>query len=353
MKKSVFLLAIAGIFGFPSAQAQECRKASGQIRLSATGDILVHKALYQQAVKHPSRFQILWGDLIPTLRSADYTVGNLEGPVAPGVVAGGRSVEDVGFIYDDRVYSGTKMVFNYHPYLLEDLKASGFDLVTTANNHSLDRRSLGVDRTIENLQRVGLEFAGTRPGGSAESTARIVRLKGARFGFISCTEATNGIPDSRAQVTMCGSGEVSRLIRELRSRVDGVVVFPHWGDEYVGRPHERQRNWARQWIEDGAVAVIGNHPHVLQTVEWRRTDRGDHALIVYSLGNFVAAQGAFEKRLSAIAHIDFRKTRNGLVVEQFSYTPTLRPNGSVAHRRATGDAAEAVVDQLGSPVCVN
>nr|HRO67568.1 CapA family protein [Pseudobdellovibrionaceae bacterium] len=124
---------------------------------------------------------------------------------------------------------------------------------------------------------------------------------------------------------------------------------------YKGRPNGRQRAWAQQWVKAGAAAIIGNHPHVLQTVEWMTKPSGDQAVVVYSLGNFVAAQGAFEKRLSAIAHLDFGVTSRGLVVEQFSYTPTIRPRGSIAHFRADSDkeARAAAERQLGPVRCAN
>lgn len=349
----IFPLLMVGVLGV--AEARECPTSSRLIRISATGDVLVHKPLYENAIGHQKRFRALWSDLLPVLQSADYTVANLEGPVAPGVAVGGKAVPDVGFVHDGRVYSGTNMIFNYHPHLLTDLKASGVDLVTIANNHTLDRGALGVDRTVENLEKSGMEFAGIRSRGSSESTARVVKIKGARFGFIACTEMTNGMKDNFNQVTKCGSGEVLKMISDLKSRTDGVIVFPHWGDEYQGRPNSRQRSWAQQWVKAGAMAIIGNHPHVLQTVEWIARPSGGQAVVVYSLGNFVAAQGAFEKRLSAIAHLDFGVTSQGLVVEQFSYTPTIRPRGSIAHLRADSDktARLAAEKQLGPIRCVN
>lgn len=351
----IFSLMVLGLTS-SVALAQECPRSSRLIRVSAVGDILVHKALYENVIRHPQRFRALWQDQIAHFQAADFMVGNLEGPVAPGVIRGGKAVPDVGFIYDDRVYSGTNFVFNYHPHLLTDLRSSGFDFVSMANNHTMDRGPLGVDRTIEQLERAGLQYAGVRPQGSTQPTSQIAFVKGAKLGLVSCTESTNGIRDPRRQVTLCKSAEVIQMIRELKGRTDAVIVFPHWGDEYKLQPHSRQRQMARTWVEAGATLILGNHPHVLQTVEWMANDKGSSALVVYSLGNFVAAQGAFEKRMSAIAHVDFGFSAQGLVIEQFSYTPTQRPRGSIAHIRTSSSDSQAlsfVRRQLGPARCAN
>lgn len=333
--------------------AQECSKPWGAARVSATGDILVHKALFEAAISHSSRFQALWSDLIPTLKKADLTVGNLEGPVAPGVVAGGRLVSDVGFVYDDYVYSGTNFVFNYHPQLLTDLSRSGFDFLTTANNHSMDRHWRGADKTIDELERARLAFVGSRRSGSNEARGRIVRVGGFQVGMISCTESLNGMPDPYDQVLSCRNSEVRSLIKSMRSSTDAVFVFPHWGTEYKTRPNERQITLARQWIKDGALVVIGNHPHVLQTTEWVQRSDGRQALIIYSLGNFVAAQAAMEKRVSAVAHVDLARSGNGAEVSQFSYTPFMRPPQQLGLKRISSNSEEGryVTRQLGSPRC--
>ncbi|MBX2987435.1 MAG: CapA family protein [Bdellovibrionaceae bacterium] len=356
MKKPLIHLLSFLLFLSSPVCADECPPLAGGLRVTASGDVLVHEAIYRPVISHPRRFKILWADLIPTIAAADFAVANLEGPTAPGLLSGGRAAADPGFVYDGRVYSGTNMIFNYHPFLLRDLQDSGFDLLTTANNHSLDRGGVGVDRTIEELLKIDMPFAGTRRRGSEDPAWREVTVKSQRLAVISCTEMTNGWPDPHRQVVACGGSEVLRAIETLKNRADAILIFPHWGAEYQLRPNSRQRAWAKEWIAAGAAAVIGNHPHVLQTVEWFRTSDGRQAPVIYSLGNFVAAQGAMEKRVSALAHLDFLPTPAGLEVAQFSYTPTHRPRGSVAHERLSlsrgGQALISYVEkQLGPKIC--
>jgi Bacterial capsule synthesis protein PGA_cap len=351
--KSSIVLFFTTLFTFISfANAESCRKTARSARINAVGDILIHEALYKSAVKSEHRFMALWGQLNRTLADANLTVGNLEGPLAPGILRGGKRGQDPGWAYDGSVYTGTDMVFNYHPYLAQDLKASGFDLVTTANNHTLDRGAIGVDLTIQNLKKYKLDYVGTRTNDESWPL-KVVRAGGLKIGVVACTEATNGWEDGMSQVVLCGSKTVVQLIQKLAPKTDAVIVFPHWGAEYQPNPNSTQRQWARNWIAAGALVVIGNHPHVLQTTEWISKRDGSNGLVIYSLGNFVAGQGDFEKRVTAIAHIDLRKTSSGATVHQFSYTPIVRPSksASLVAVSENSDEAKHVRNQLGNEFC--
>jgi hypothetical protein len=350
---AVFLISISALI----SNASVCDKGmQGKVlRVTAVGDILIHQALYRAVVSSQDDFSVLWRNLIPTLSYADLTVGNLEGPTAPGVSSSGRIVSDPGFVYDGDVYSGTNFRFNYHPSLLESLKKSGFDLVTTANNHSLDRGTIGVEKTIDQLKYSGLNFVGSRKSRDQSqrgSFTNVLHVKGYKVGVIACTESLNGWPDPYNTILKCGDHSLPTMISDLKSKTDLVLVFPHWGDEYQLRPAQRQKNWARQWVNAGANAIIGNHPHVLQTVE-----KIDQAIVIYSLGNFVAGQGALEKRATALAHIDFELVDAEFVVSQFSYTPAIRPRGSLALQKVDSDRSTEglnyIRSQMGPSFCKN
>lgn len=351
--KSPAVLFLATFFAFTSmASAESCPKANRGARINAVGDILIHEALYKTAVASEYRFMGLWGKLNKTLADAELTVGNLEGPLAPGILRDRTQTQDPGWTYDGRVYSGTNMVFNFHPYLAEDLKDSGFDLVTTANNHSLDRGAIGVDLTIQNLKKYKLEYVGTRTSDEPWK-GKVVRAGRLKIGVVACTEGTNALENGIDQVVLCGSDTVVQLIQSLAPKTDAVIVFPHWGAEYQPQPNGTQKQWAKNWIAAGALIVIGNHPHVLQTTEWIPKKDGRNGFVIYSLGNFVAGQGDFEKRVTAIAHLDLKKSSAGAIVHQFSYTPLVRPSRSASLIAAAEDSLEAehVRNQLGREFC--
>lgn len=281
--------------------------------VSFVGDILVHRAIYESVVKGSKSFSQIWSRTDFMIQKADFSVANLEGPAALGVDSRGRDVGDVGFIYDGTVYSGTNFVFNFHPRILTNLKQSGYDLVSFANNHSLDRFSIGVDKTLAAARDVGLLTTGARIAQEHNASfATVSNIKGINVAFVGCTESLNGRSDNKNQILNCFNGQTEKIISELaqNSRVDFIVVLPHWGEEYKPAPNSRQVSYAKKFIEAGAGAVIGSHPHVLQPWEKYVARDGREALIVYSLGNFVAWQSGINRKTGPIAYLGLSKRGN-------------------------------------------
>lgn len=285
-----------------------------RLRIAAVGDLLFHQTLQRQALAANGDYRRFWSPVQAILSQADMVYGNFEGPAADGVAAGGGAVRDPGRTLDGRVYGTTPgaLVFNYHPSALQDLKASGFTIVSTANNHAADRGSLGIDRTIDNIRRAGLAFTGTRKRGeNDEPWSAITRAKGFTVAWLACTYSTNGMPDRFGQALNCYSqrevvmGEIQRLAAD--PAIDAVILTPHWGQEYAHQPSPGDRRYARDAIEAGADAVLGAHPHVLQPWEQYRTASGREGLIVYSLGNFISNQQKPAQRSGVIALLELTK----------------------------------------------
>ncbi len=257
-------------------------------------------------------------------------MGNLEGPAALGIDTEGRDHGDVGFTYDLKIYSGTNFSFNFHPRILGDLKKSGYDLLTGANNHALDRGFLGIDRTLEAAESVGIPMVGPRHSQDhAGVFYKIAEVNGLRIGFVACTEMTNQGPDRKSQLLYCyrDSEKIKALIGQLRSNLgaDAVIVLPHWGQEYKSRPNDSQKKYARLFLEAGALAVIGSHPHVVQPWEKYVTSDGRETLILYSLGNFLAFQAGLEKKAGLVAYLGLVKSdSSGAQISGVAYTPTYR-----------------------------
>ncbi|AHZ83439.1 hypothetical protein Bb109J_c2828 [Bdellovibrio bacteriovorus] len=347
---------IASLLFATSAHANKgANCADGSVVLGFAGDILVHDALYKNILPKQN-FTSLWSKAIPLFNKADYMTVNLEGPAAVGIDKAGRDVGDQGFTYDLNVYSGTNFSFNFHPQILRDLKSSNIDLISTANNHSLDRQWRGVDRTIEAAKNIGLSTVGTRPSYAPnESFYHLADVRGYRMAFVACTEATNGIADTKSQVLSCygKSQQVETLIRQLRARgnVDGVIVLPHWGVEYSHKPDKSQTAYAKRFLEAGALAVVGSHPHVLQPWESYRTSDGRLTMIVYSLGNFLAFQAGVEKKTGAVVYLHLGRDVQGRTQVLTSYyTPTYRDGYTVYPISSKGskDALKEAARHLGT-----
>ena len=275
-----------------------------RVSVTFVGDILLHTQLQKQGFEEG--FDSLWGSVSPFFFEADIAVANLEGPVATGVSKTGKVIEDPGPVFDDWVYSSYPM-FNYHVSLLEALKDSSIDLVSTANNHSLDRFSIGVDKTIDALDEAGISYTGTIKRGDQRTFSTIVPTSIGSIAFLSCTFSTNGIEDRYGQVLMCYENrqELLEEVADLASDSDvhGVIVLAHWGREYENQPAAKDVALAEDLARAGATAVVGTHPHVIQPWSMVAENRGVIP-VIYSTGNFVSGQPSLQRETSMIARIE-------------------------------------------------
>ena len=315
--------------------------AGTRVIVAAVGDLLFHAALQRQALSPNGSYAQFWQPVQSILDQADVVYGNLEGAVAAGTSTGGRDVNDPGRRLDGRVYSArvNEFLFNYHPSLVADLVDSGFDVVSTANNHGGDRGVLGIDRTIDALEAEGLAFSGTRrrDEGGKRPWSTIVESKGVRVGFLACTYGTNGGIDRGGQMLNCyrNRDEVMGEIQWLAEDpdVDAVILTPHWGAENTASPIASDRAYARAAIEAGATAVIGAHPHVLQPWEKIVTRDGREGLAIYSTGNFISNQPWTPNRSGVIALLELTKDRDGkAALTATGFVPTWVARDGWRHR---------------------
>lgn len=175
-------------------------------------------------------------------------------------------------------YKGDGEVYHFHgePAIAKTLPAGGIDVVTIANNHTWDYGRKGFDDTVSALDAAGVAYVGAgNPGydGSDYDHPLLKDVKGIKVGLLSY-QTWQDTPQTRAKIR----SDIAKL------RKDGAaVVIPyfHWGLEGVQEPYEVQRDLARVAIDAGADAVIGTHPHVLQSMDVYKGK-----LIAYSLGNF-------------------------------------------------------------------
>lgn len=325
------LLASAVALAGPASAQQACRPAAGalvalnsceggeRLSLMAVGDVLLHRALQWRG--YARGFDTIWGAAEPYFAGADLVVANLEGPTAPGLLRGGRRVPDPGPVFDDAVYSEYPL-FNYHPSVIDALRASGVSLVTTANNHALDRGAVGATATIDALESRAMPYTGTVRAGTPRDFAARMRTPLGVLAFIGCSYGTNGIADPQRQVLLCHAdrAELLTLVRAEVARGSGVVVVPHWGQEYSHQPSREQRDLARDLVAAGAMAVFGTHPHVVQPFEVIEGPAG-RALVAYSTGNFVAAQVELARATGIGVWAEFCADGAGMRLAAAGYLP--------------------------------
>lgn len=246
-----------------------------RLRLVAVGDILMHQDVKASAEHSPQGFPALWADLVPLFQGADLAFGNLETPVAPST---GRP--------------GVPFQFNAPAALPGALRASGFTVLSTANNHAFDQGEKGVRETLDRLHAEQLVAVGSGEDRSRAEALQIVERRGIKVAFLGFTDVFNVNLDRKATepwVRPLDLESAVAAVREARSRADVVVVSVHWGNEYQHQPTKRQRDIAKRLVEAGCDLLLGHHPHVLQPAEILETG-GRKALVAYSLGNFISNQ---------------------------------------------------------------
>jgi hypothetical protein len=283
----------------------------------AVGDLLFHGRLQRQAYGHADGFRSVFADYKDVLSEADITYGNLEGTIATGLTRTGPTPRDPGLKFDGRVYTGYP-TFNYHARLGTDLAHLGFDVLSTANNHSLDRKHAGLLATLKALHSEGLRTTGTRSG-SDEPWHALVELPGLRVAFLACTERSNIASKKPESLLRCGKGaKVAHLIQGLSDdpKIDLVIVTPHWGQEFSSQPNSMQEELAQMWVNAGAQIVVGSHPHVLQPGRWIRNTKGARAYVAYSLGNFCSGMDRINRRLTVALELHVERGSDGRVALQ-------------------------------------
>lgn len=249
------------------------------ISIKAVGDILYHSGLQNNGKQEDGSYDFSkhYKYISEFMKDADLTIGNFESTYNP-----------------NKPYSSYPM-FNVPKELLQNLKDIGFDALSTVNNHSLDTYYEGLFTTIDAINEIGLVNFGTQK--SNEDKYKILKIKDIKIALLAYTTTLNGMDfvldtyDKKASLNKYDMDSIKSDIDYVRNKgADIVIIYPHWGSEYVNINSKQYINDAREMIELGADAVLGNHPHVvLQSEEYTSKD-GRTGFILHSFGNFISAQ---------------------------------------------------------------
>ncbi len=279
-----------------------------QLTITFVGDIMVHDTQYLAArvADGSYDFKPCFQYVKENFQSADLMVGNLETTLT-----------------SENNYSGYP-VFRTPAELATALKDAGFDIVGTANNHSLDNRLYGVETTLSLLKSVGIASTGTyRHDEPAQPL--VVEKDGFKLGFIASTYGTNGFtapPEYNHIVNLNDIALYQQQIEQLDAAdVDAIIAIVHWGSEYQRQANEAQIEFAKQLTALGVDIIIGSHPHVIQPDDWLTV--GDkNCYVVYSLGNFVSAQYWRYTDTGLALSLTLDKSANRpLTISEIEYSP--------------------------------
>lgn len=263
------------------------------------------------------------------VEKADFAVANLE-----TTFSGGPN------------YSGYP-AFNSPDELADSLKEAGFDLMLTANNHSMDRGFAGLARTLDVLDQTGLQHVGTYRSQQEFDTAQgivLADIGGISVAFLGYTYGTNGIPVPADKafainlfnmdyLTALSTPDTAKLQAELAAaramQPDLIAVMIHWGNEYQTQQNAYQEQLASLLFENGADIILGGHSHVPQPMELRTVTGPDgqakQGFVQFSLGNFISAQNDRYTDTTAVVNLTLEKDleTGKAAVKGYHYAPML------------------------------
>ncbi len=224
---------------------------------------------------------------------------------------------DIAVIGQETVLGGEELglsgypLFNSPQAVGENLVKEGFDVVLHASNHVMDRNTAGIEKTLEFWDKYPeITVLGINESEEMQNTVKIIEQNGIIFALLNYTYGTNGIPLPQGKeymVNLIDEDKIKQDIKSIRNKVDFVVVFPHWGNEYQMTSSPEQEDLAMKMCQWGADVIIGSHPHVIEPCEWIESDNGNRAVVYYSLGNFVSRQKETKNLLGAMASLEFTK----------------------------------------------
>lgn len=282
-----------------------------------SGDLLWHSDLWKAAAevaattgRAPYDFSRLFQDMRPTIEAADMAICHEEVPFAPD------GQEPSGY----PVFGAPQEVA---PFIAE----TGWDLCTTSSNHSVDQGFAGIETTLRELDRVGVEHTGTFRSPQERATPTIFTTsQGVRIAVVSGTYGTNGIPLPEGKewsVAMLDTDDMIARAQVARDAgADIVLAAMHAGEEYQMMPNQEQIDAAQALTASDAIDLVyGHHVHVVQP--W---DVVNGKWVVYGLGNMVANHEVDKRRAyeGVTSRFTFAERNDGTFeVTRAEYIPTM------------------------------
>lgn len=307
-----------------TVKKEEKKAVDYEAKVFMVGDALIHWGVYNDALQSDGSY-----DFKPQLEYIK--------PIA--------SKYDLAYYNQETVLGGTELGVSSYPRFntpQEEGDAfidAGFNMVSLASNHTMDKGEAGVLNSVAYWKKHP-DVAASGQWSSAEertaSVAKVYEKNNIKYAFISYTIWTNGLetPVGKEYLNNLYSPEKAKAdIESVRDKVDFVIVAMHWGTEYSLRTDYKQDEIAAYLSGLGVDLIIGAHPHVVQTVEYINDNK---TFVVYSLGNFISDQLKVENyvglamEVTLKKHVDVDDSVTNTVVDpkaQLLYTVTNQSRG--------------------------
>lgn len=293
---------------------EEVEKEESIVSFMAVGDNLIHAAIYMDAYA----------------RHGEYEFEDVYEPIKEFVQS-----KDVAYINQETILGGTELGLSHYPMFNSPqeigvaLVNTGFDFINTSTNHSMDKFEKGVLASLDFWnQYENVVTVGTNGSFEEQKENKYIVRNGVKFGVLGYTYGTNGIPLPEGKeylVNLISKDRIQEDVERLKGTCDSIIVSMHWGNEYQTTPSEEQKDLAKFLADLGVDVIIGEHPHVIQPMDWVTAEDGTDTLVIYSLGNFLSSQDTAMGMLGGCAAFDIRKDGNtgDISIENVKWYPTM------------------------------
>lgn len=262
-----------------------------RVTIMAVGDIMMGE--------HPIRIghgvgsmvkkmggEFLFKEVAPVLQEGDISFGNLE------AVLSAKNLRKVSL---------SSLQLRASSNSINGLKIAGFNVLSLANNHSMQHGPDAFNETVDILDKNNI-----RPVGLSDTSnsciPQIIEKNGISIGFLGYSFIDDKLPYKPLYAKVSSLASIIEEVKALSEKVDIIVLSLHWGDEYIQRPSPEQVRLVHKLVDNGVNIILGHHSHCLQGIE-----RYKSGLIAYSLGNFVFDYWQNKMRESIILQIVLSK----------------------------------------------
>ena len=291
----------------------EDKKVKAVVNFMATGDNLYHDSVIVDGIQKNGSYDYhyIYENIKEAVQSSDIAVVNQETPIA-GNVLGVQGYP----------------TFNTPEEVGQSLVDTGFNVVTQATNHIMDMGFTGVQNTRDYWKKHSeVVSVGINESQEERNEIKSIKKNGIEFALLNYTYGTNGKnidPTQSWAVNVIDKKAIKNDVTKAKQNFDMVIVMIHWGKEYTFSPSNEQKELTQYLTDLGVDVIIGNHPHVIQPVEWKRNHEGHYTLIYYSLGNLISSQEKLETMVGGLSYIQFVQYEDETFgIRQAAFVPTV------------------------------
>lgn len=262
-------------------------------RLFMVGDALIHSSIYQDAKQSDGSYD--FRSMLELIK-----------PIA--------SKYDLKYYNQETILGGAALGYSNYPRFNSPQEVgdafidAGFNLVSLATNHTMDKGETGVINSVNYWKsKEGVVYSGQWLSQDERDAVNIYEVNGIKYAFFSYTTWTNGLntPAGKEYLNNVYSDEKAKAdIDKVRDLVDVIIVAMHWGTEYSHGVSQRQTNIANYLSSLGVNLIIGAHPHVVEPVEYINDG---NTFVIYSLGNFISDQVGIERLTGLMMEVTIKK----------------------------------------------